>query len=219
MSIAVQQPATTFSTWRQLQAKEEDHGTGASQIALIRSTRHIADDHQKAAKQLAAHNTQALTRMHLISLGNNLLFLLLRLIVFRASYTRNTLILYVLLSAPALAIEFWLEKIGRPTHAENGELKRPGEDMDAKGLTEFMWDVLYWTWACVAAAAFVGNKAWWMYAIIPIYSVWMASSTILSMRQGMTGMTGQGEGGGESTGESKRQKKLEKRGGQKNQNR
>ena len=157
--------------------------------------------------------------MHLISLGNNLFFLLLRLIVFRATYTRNTLVLYVLLSAPALAIEFWLEKIGRPAYTENGELKRPGEDMDAKGLTEFMWDVLYWTWACVAAAALVGNRAWWMYVVVPGYAMWMASSTILSMRQGMAGMAGQSDGGGESTGESKRQKKLEKRGGQKVQSR
>ena len=87
--------------------------------------------------------------------------------------------------------------------------------MDAKGLTEFMWDVLYWTWACVAAAAIVGDKAWWMYTVVPAYSMWMASSTILSMRQGMTGMTGQGEGAREGANESKRQKKLEKRGGQK----
>ena len=157
--------------------------------------------------------------MHLISLGNNLLFLLLRLIVFRAKYTRNTLLLYVLLSAPALGIEFWLEKIGRPTYAENGELRRPGEDMDAKGLTEFMWDVLYWTWACVAAAAFLGNKAWWMYTVVPLYSIWIASSTILNMRQGMAGLAGQPGGSGDNGGESKRQKKLEKRGGQKIQNR
>ncbi len=89
--------------------------------------------------------------------------------------------------------------------------------MDAKGLTEFMWDVLYWTWACVAAAAFLGNTAWIMYAVVPIYSMWMASSMFLNMKQGMAGMTGQGEGAGEPAGESKRQKKMEKRGGQKSQ--
>lgn len=157
--------------------------------------------------------------MHLISLGNNLFFLLLRLLIFRAQYTRNTLILYVLLSAPALAIEFWLEKIGRPTYTENGELRRPGEDLEAKGLTEFMWDVLYWTWACIAAAAMMGNKAWWMYAVVPMYSMWTASTMIMNMREGMAGMTGQGQNSGEGAGESKRQKKLEKRGGQRVQQR
>lgn len=97
----------------------------------------------------------------------------------------------------------------------NGEIRKSGEDMDAKGLTDFMWDVLYWTWACVAAAAFLGNKAWIMYAVVPIYSMWMASSMFMNMRQGMAGMTVQGDVAGEGVRESKRQKKLEKRGGQK----
>ena len=144
-------------------------------------------------------------------------FLLLRLLIFRTKYTRNTIILYVLLSSPALAIEFWLERIGRPTYAENGELKRSGEDLEAKGLTEYMWDVLYWTWACISAAALVGNKAWWMYAVVPAYSMWMASTVLLNMRKGMAGMTGGNDDtqGADGRSDSKRQKKLEKRGGQK----
>ena len=81
-----------------------------------------------------------------------------------------------------------------------------------------MWDLLYWTWACIAAAAMVGDKAWWMYAVVPVYSMWVASTVVLGMRKGMAGMAGQSDGSGETTGadgESKRQKKLEKRGGQK----
>lgn len=139
--------------------------------------------------------------------------------IFRAKYTRNTLILYIVLSAPALGIEYWFETIGRPKYAENGELKKSGEDLEAKGLTEFMWDVLYWTWACIAAAALLGNPAWWMYAAVPMYSMWMASTVLLGMRNGMASMGTQdgGNGDGAESGESKRQKKLEKRGGQKTQ--
>lgn len=172
----------------------------------------------KAAKQLAARNTTQLNQAHLISLGNNVFFLLMRLLVYRSTYTRNTLLLWVSLSLPAWLIEFWLEKIGRPTYAENGELKKAGEDLEAKGLTDFMWDLLYWTWACIAGAAIVGNKGWWMYAVVPVYSVWVASTTVMGMRKGMAGMAGQGEGsaqGSDAGGDSKRQKKLEKRGGQK----
>ena len=83
---------------------------------------------------------------------------------------------------------------------------------------EFMWDVLYWTWGCIATAALLGNTAWWMYFAVPVYSMWMASSTILGMRKGMGGMMGQDDGSGQgenSVADSKRQKKLEKRGGQK----
>jgi len=40
------------------------------------------------------------------------------------------------------------------------ELRRAGEDLDAQGLTEFLWDVLYWTWGCLLFAAALGDWAW-----------------------------------------------------------
>ena len=144
----------------------------------------------------------------------------MRLIVYRSTYTRNTLLLWVLFSLPSWTVEYWLEKIGRPTYTENGELKRSGEDLDAKGLTDSMWDLIYWTWACTAGAAGLGDKAWWMYAVVPVYLVWVASTTVMGMRNCMAGMAGQGNGSAQATdagGDSKRQKKLEKRGGQKMQ--
>jgi hypothetical protein len=107
-----------------------------------------------------------------------------------------------------------LEKIGRPTAAQNGELKKSGEDLEAQGLTEYLWDVLYWSWGCTSTASVFGNKAWWGWAVIPMYSVWLAWTTFGGIRQGMAGLQGGGEaenGGGTSN----RQKKLEKRGGQK----
>lgn len=134
--------------------------------------------------------------------------------VYRVKYTRNTLVFYVVFSLPALGIEYWFETIGRPKYAENGELKKSGEDLEAKGLTEFMWDVLYWTWACIAAAALLGNGAWYMYAAVPAYAMWMASTVLLGMRNNMAGKRNQDTASGEVVdgGESKRQKKLEKRG-------
>ena len=123
--------------------------------------------------------------------------------------------LYIILSTPALAIEFWLEKIGRPTTAENGELKRSGEDLEAKGLTEYLWDVLYWSWGCISLSGFFGDKAWWAWIAVPLYSLWVVYTTLGGMRQTMAGMAG-----GETAGDgvvSNRQKKLEKRGGQRTQ--
>jgi len=121
------------------------------------------------------------------------------------------------LGSPAFIIEFWFEKIGRPTaNPQTGELKRSGEDLEAKGLTEDLWDVLYWTWGTILVATLVGNKAWWMWAVIPVYGAWLGWTTYSGMRKSMGAMSGQGAGG-EGEGESRRQKKLEKRGGQKMQ--
>ena len=134
--------------------------------------------------------------------------------MFRASCTRSTYLLYFILSSPAFVIEFWLDRIGRPNITSNGELKRSGEDLEAKGLTEYLWDVLYWSWGCIAVASIFGNGAWWLWGAVPLYSLWLAYTTFGSMRN-MAGMAGQGGSGanGETT-TSNRQKKMEKRGGQ-----
>ena len=76
-----------------------------------------------------------------------------------------------------------------------------------------MWDVLYWTWGCMGAVCVFGDRAWWLWIIVPLYSVWLAYTTFMGMRSGLAGMGGSEAGDG-PTGESKRQKKMEKRGGQ-----
>lgn len=91
--------------------------------------------------------------------------------------------------------------------------------MEAQGLTEWMWDVLYWTWGCIGGAAVLGEWVWWAWAIVPLYSVWCVYGMYTGARgmMGMGGAAGQGQSGaGEAPGgQSKRQAKMEKRGGQK----
>ena len=89
--------------------------------------------------------------------------------------------------------------------------------MDAKGLTEYLWDVLYWSWGCLFGATFLGDWTWWFWAAIPVYSAWLAWTTYSGMRGGFGGMMGQDGAGanGQAASESKRQTKIEKRGGQK----
>lgn len=112
-----------------------------------------------------------------------------------------------------MAIEFYLERLGRPTYNSDGSLHRAGEDLEAKGLTEYMWDVLYWTWGCIGVVSVFGDKAWWLWAAVPLYSAWLAWTTFTGVKEGFAGM--QGGGDGPIEGGSKRQKKMEKRGGQK----
>ena len=138
--------------------------------------------------------------------------------LFRTSFTRATYLLYFTLTVPAFVIEFWFEKIGRPTYGSNGELRRPGEDLDAKGLTEYMFDVLYWSLGTTLLAGMFGEKAWWLWTAIPLYSAWLGFTTFGSMRQGMAGLANQSSDTADASGvTSNRQKKLEKRGGQRMQ--
>jgi hypothetical protein len=149
----------------------------------------------------------------MISLATHTLFVLLRFFLLARALTP-----YLVLSAPALVLEFYLDRLGRPSYDADGSLRRAGEDLDAKGLTEFMWDIVYWSWINIGLVILFGNRAWWLYAVVPAYSVYLAATTVGSIK-GILGGMGAG-GGGEGAGagseaESKRQKKMEKRSGQK----
>ncbi|KAL2422047.1 hypothetical protein ABEF95_007190 [Exophiala dermatitidis] len=165
---------------------------------------------QKAAKSLAVRNTARLKQTHLITLAIHIIFLFLRFTV------RHSLSLkrYILLSAPGLAIEFYLERLARPTYnAHDGSLKRAGEDLDAQGLTEFMWDILYWTWINLILVIVFGNRAWWLYLVVPGYAVYAAVTTASGVKAMLGGMGDAAGADGGAGPQSKRQAKMEKKGG------
>ena len=154
-------------------------------------------------------NTATLTRTHLISAVLHTLFLLLRVLLLSRS-----LRLYGFLCSPAFILEFYLDRLGRPSHTPDGSLKSAGEDLDAKGLTEYMWDVVYWTWINLVLVLLLGDGAWWLFLVIPSYSTYLAVTTVGGMKRLFEGIPEARENGAGSAG-SKRQHKLEKRGGQK----
>lgn len=167
---------------------------------------------QKATKQQAARNTAKLNQTLIATVIIHLIFLLLRALLFSRSFTRRSLILWLAFSAPSWIIQFWFERISRPQYgSQPGEVRKSGEDLDAKGLTEWMWDVLYWTYGCVLLAAVAGDYAWWLYAVVPAYSAYLAYTAFGGARQMMAGMAGAGTEGTPG-GQSKRQQKMEKRG-------
>lgn len=46
-----------------------------------------------------------------------------------------------------------------------------GEDLDAKGLMEYMWDVIHVTWGCLAGVAVFGEWVWWLWVSIELENV------------------------------------------------
>ena len=163
---------------------------------------------QKAAKSLAVRNTSRLKQTHLITLILHAVFLLLAFTLRRSLSLKR----YILLSAPGLIIEFYLDRLARPAYNADGSLRRAGDDLDAKGLTEFMWDIIYWTWINLVVVILFGNRAWWLYLAVPGYAVYAAVTTASGLRGMLGGMAG---AGGDGEVQSNRQKKMEQRGGQK----
>ncbi|OMP83952.1 Meiotically up-regulated gene 69 protein [Diplodia seriata] len=122
---------------------------------------------QKSQKQLAARNKEQLNRALLITLGIHCFFLLSKFL-FSKTWSGRSITVYILCSLPSWVIQFWFERIARPTYdKETGQLRRAGEDLEAQGLTEWMWDVLYWTQGCLVMVAAVGDGAWWIWVSQP----------------------------------------------------
>ena len=142
----------------------------------------------KARKDLAKSNAEKLKNLHLVSLALNSTFILVSLL------TRSrSLPTYFILSAPAFGAQYVLETSGRPKYTTlNGKtsLRTAGEDLGAPGLTEYMFDVIWVTWACLISALMVGNKGWWLYAVVPAFAVWKGWGLLGAAR----GMMGAGRG-------------------------
>ena len=138
-------------------------------------------------------------------------------IIYRLYYLRGSLTKYLLLSAPSVLTEYYLDKLGRPRYSANGELSHPGEDMAAKGVTEYLWDIVHATWVCLGLVGVLGEWAWWVGLLVPAYAVYLAWGLYKGFAGGaVPGMPQMGGGREqEPAGASKRQAKMEARGGQK----
>lgn len=141
------------------------------------------------------------------------MFFLLSIFTWRRSLQK---VPYLTLSAPGLILEYWLDTIARPKYDNAGNLTKAGDDLEAAGLTEFFWDIIYWTWINIVLVVFLGNRGWYLYVVVPIYAIYLAVTTFTGVRKSLGGLAGgpAGDEGSEAAA-SNRQKKLEKRGGQK----
>lgn len=141
---------------------------------------------QKAKKDRAKANTASLNSLHIGTLTINTLFVL-----FNILFRRRSLLTYVICSIPCFIAEFILETTGRPKYdATTKALKSAGEDLAAPGLTEYMFDVIWITWASLISVVLFGNWGWLLWSVVPIYGMYKGYG-LLGMARGMMGGGGQ----------------------------
>ncbi len=133
---------------------------------------------QKAKKDRAKSNVAALYNLHIGSAAVNGLF-----VAFWALFRSRSLLLYVVMSLPGLLCQFFLERSGRPVYDGSGALKTAGEDLAAQGLTEYMFDVIWVTWATVVLVILFGSKLWLLWAIVPAYGAYKGYNMVAAARQ------------------------------------
>ncbi|PSR83780.1 hypothetical protein BD289DRAFT_369539 [Coniella lustricola] len=147
---------------------------------------------QKAKKDRAKSNAAALNNLHIGAAVVNGLFL-----AWHFFFRSRSLLAYFLLSLPSFISQFALEKAGRPTFdPATGALKSSGEDLAAKGLTEYMWDVVWVTWGCQILVMLFGNWFWLLWTIVPAYGAYQGYGLLGQAKQ-LAGMQGLQQGGQE----------------------
>lgn len=158
---------------------------------------------QKARKDRAKSNTAALNNLHLGSLIVNGLFLVSHFI-----FRSRSLLLWLALSLPSFICQFTLERTGRPSYdPETKSLKSSGEDLAAPGLTEYMWDVIWVTWAAAVLVALFGNWAWFLWGVVPAYGAYKAFGMMGAARQ-MAQLGGAGANAGAAPAGNRKQRRA-----------
>lgn len=145
---------------------------------------------QKARKDRAKSNAAALNNLHIGTVIVNTLFFLSNLLFGR----RASMLLYVGLSIPSFVCEYVLESSGRPRYdPETKALRNSGEDLSAEGLTGYMFDIIWVTWASVVLVILFGNWGWLLWSVVPAYGVYKGFG-LLGAARGMAGMPQQPQG-------------------------
>ncbi|KAE8220127.1 hypothetical protein CF319_g6300 [Tilletia indica] len=170
-----------------------------------------------AAKKAASSNAQTLQLLTIGFLLSNASQLLLRFGLFRHSASWKLGLIYI--STQALAIFLWTQLRG---------MAKGGVNLaEQKGLTPYIFDVLYVTWFCSVAGALISDKAWYLYLVIPGFASYLlytklvvpylfgGRDPILSLFGSRTPSTQKGTGATDQSAagdaQSKRQQKLQKR--------
>lgn len=144
--------------------------------------------------------------MHLSALILNILFLALSTL-----WLKRSLTLYTILSIPSFACQFVLERTGRPSYVADGKtLVKSGEDLAAPGLTEYMFDVIWVTWASLVAVLMFGEKGWFTWLVVPVYGLYTAWG-LFGKARGMMGGMGQQGAGAEGAGAQPQQMNRKQR--------
>jgi len=170
-----------------------------------------------SAKKTASQNDSTIKYLQLGLLISTLLSLLLRLFfrIHSLSPTRLSFWLHLLSHIPSVVLTRYLIQIGAPKRDAADSLISPGEDLSRPGIIEWCFDIIYITWASQIGSAALGEWAWWLFAIIPLYAGWKIWSMFIGPYLGF-GRSSPADDADDTAGSntastSKRQEKLRKR--------
>ncbi|KAJ1961870.1 hypothetical protein GGI12_002997 [Dipsacomyces acuminosporus] len=161
----------------------------------------------QSAKRIVQENAARLAAMDKVYLAVNGIYLFVRFVLQYSSINWTESIAYFLTLALESFIYFTLYQSSRPRYDPGGVLLDPGADLSQPGLISYMFDFIYISWA-VHLLSLVAKWAWFLYAAIPIYMLYVFGPYI---RQLLMSQSGDAPSAEESEKEKKRREKKERK--------
>ncbi|ODQ68349.1 DUF788-domain-containing protein [Nadsonia fulvescens var. elongata DSM 6958] len=162
---------------------------------------------RQSEKKRAAANSATLQTLLIGSGVINTLYILQYYLFGRPSSIKP----FLILSIPALIIQYQFHRIAKPTYDDRGALISAGEDLSQGGINEWLLDIIYMTWICDVLTIIIGrNWVWFLYLAIPGYALFKIYNTFLKGRISRDNTVPEVPESIEPV-KSKRQAKLEKR--------
>ncbi|KAK6248163.1 hypothetical protein QUC31_019728 [Theobroma cacao] len=119
----------------------------------------------QGAKKRKEENTRHMANLRRIIIACNVIFVLVRMLIFHSSFTWKHWVGLVLTSAAYFIPYQQLAQMAKPTYANDGELLDGGFDMSTGGICGYLHDVIYIT-SFVQLMSIISEKFWYTYLVV-----------------------------------------------------
>lgn len=134
-------------------------------------------------KKIASNNVKILKEIHTLS---GLIVAISSLAIFLLHRPSNYKP-FILFNVPLAIVQYVLETTGRPKYEQNKLVGTPN-DLKLEGLTEYMFDLIYYTLLeDILMIVFGSNKVWWLYLAVPAF-IGYKSFWLLKMGKNLLGL-------------------------------
>ncbi|KDP38744.1 hypothetical protein JCGZ_04097 [Jatropha curcas] len=158
----------------------------------------------QGAKKRREENARHMAKLRHLIIACNVIYVLVRMLIFHASFTWKHWVGLVLTSLAYFLPYQQLAAMAKPAYGDDGDLLDGGFDMSTGGICGYLHDVIYIT-SFVQITSIISGKFWYTYLLIPAFGAYKSFGFI-------RGFLSQGsEGDMEDEKTRKKREKLEKK--------
>ncbi|PIA56893.1 hypothetical protein AQUCO_00700919v1 [Aquilegia coerulea] len=119
----------------------------------------------QGAKKRKEENTRHMTKLLRIIIICNVIYVLVRMIIFHSSITWKHFVGLIVTSVAYVVPYKQLASMAKPSYADDGELLDGGFDMGTGGVCGYLHDVIYIT-CFVQLMSILSGKFWYTYLLV-----------------------------------------------------